>query len=327
MSSSRLKAASGGRAVTRSAPALGCGSGGPKSGTQLAASHPPGERLEAAAAKPGALAALRRARELAVEEDGKPEARDLAGEPADELPSRRALGLIAARRAGKRRALRCTGARRLRRHVDPLDAGRGAADERARRSRRRRAPRVSTVRLWTASEWRSSSAAPVRTRPRSRRSRRGRGPRRSSGPRAPSSVPLSPRRAARPPRTSALAVDADVGLHHDAVEVDRHLDRAADRGRGAERDVAGAEELLVLEQRCRVRIALLVRADPELGDVGAVLAVRRRAAPSAARRRRRSPRPGGRPRSSARPARRRARSPRSCRRRPACPRRCPRSAR
>ena len=40
VSSSRLKAASGGRAVTSVAPAVGCGSAGPKSGAQLARAHP-----------------------------------------------------------------------------------------------------------------------------------------------------------------------------------------------------------------------------------------------------------------------------------------------
>ena len=71
-----------------------------------------------------------------------------------------------------------------------------------------------------------------------------------------------------------LAVDLDGRLEDDAVEVDRDLDRAADRRRGAEGDVGGAEDLLVLEDVAG-QDRLFVGADPELGDVGAVVAVRR----------------------------------------------------
>ena len=63
-----------------------------------------------------------------------------------------------------------------------------------------------------------------------------------------------------------------VGSSDHAVEVNRDLDGAADRGRGAEGDVRGAEDLLVLEDVAGQR-RLFVGADPELGDVGPVLAV------------------------------------------------------
>src|ERR1700760_3714073 len=66
-----------------------------------------------------------------------------------------------------------------------------------------------------------------------------------------------------------LTVDFDGRfLDHD-VEVDGDLDRAADPRRGAEGDVRGAEDLLVLEDVAG-QDRLFVGADPELGDVGAV---------------------------------------------------------
>ena len=80
LSSSRLKAASGGRAVTRVAPALGCGSGGAVVGAQLAALHPQPELGEAAVAEVGALGALGRGGQVAVEEDRDAERADPGGE-------------------------------------------------------------------------------------------------------------------------------------------------------------------------------------------------------------------------------------------------------
>src|ERR1700760_334248 len=69
-----------------------------------------------------------------------------------------------------------------------------------------------------------------------------------------------------------LALDFHRGLEHDAVEMDGDLDGAADRRRGAEGDVASAEDLLVLEDVAG-EDRLFVGADPELGDVGSVFAV------------------------------------------------------
>ena len=79
-----------------------------------------------------------------------------------------------------------------------------------------------------------------------------------------------------------------------------------------------AEDLLVLEDVAGQH-RLLVGADAELGDVGAVLAVRGEQLHEAPSPGRRGPRSGGRPRPSARPARRPGRRRRSSRRRPACP--------
>ena len=69
---------------------------------------------------------------------------------------------------------------------------------------------------------------------------------------------------------SGSPVGLDGRLHHDDVLVDRDLDLAADARRGAEGDVAGAEDLLVLDQVAGEGRAL-VRADPELGEEGAAL--------------------------------------------------------
>ena len=123
-----------------------------------------------------------------------------------------------------------------------------------------------------------------------------------------------------------LAVDFDRRFEDHAVEVDRDLDGAADRRRGAEGDVGGAEDLLVLEDVAG-QDRLFVGADPELGDVGAVLAVRgeqlhQRRAVGAGRVGQVAAR--GR---SARPASRAGRRRRSSRRRPACPPPSPRPGR
>src|SRR4029077_6558303 len=66
----------------------------------------------------------------------------------------------------------------------------------------------------------------------------------------------------------ARAVDLERRLGDDAVEVDRHGHRAADRDARAERDVDAPEDLLVLEDVACERRAI-VRADPELGQVRA----------------------------------------------------------
>ena len=109
----------------------------------------------------------------------------------------------------------------------------------------------------------------ARRRPlRGARVRPRRGPRRRWGPRAGRHAQTS----SSPPRDERLAVDLDRRLEDDDVEVDRDLDRAADRGRGAEGDVGGAEDLLVLEDVAG-QDRLFVGADAELGDVGAVVAV------------------------------------------------------
>ena len=77
VSSSTLNAASGGRAVTSVAPAVGCGSAGPKSATSSPAAHPLGELGEPAAReRRRARARLGSRGELAVEEDRHPEVAD-----------------------------------------------------------------------------------------------------------------------------------------------------------------------------------------------------------------------------------------------------------
>src|SRR6476659_1535815 len=65
----------------------------------------------------------------------------------------------------------------------------------------------------------------------------------------------------------ARAVDLERRLGDDAVEVDRHGDRAADRDARAEGNVHAPEDLLVLEDVAREGRAI-VRPDPELGELG-----------------------------------------------------------
>src|SRR6478672_10822244 len=130
--------------------------------------------------------------------------------------------------------------------------------------------RVNTVRAWSASLWRSSGAAPSEKASSRAAIRAGSLPSETLG--TASSVGTSDEQLAvadeRP------SVDLHGRLEDDAVEVDWDLDRATDRRRSAEGDVRGAEDLLVLEdvagQDC-----LFVGADPQLGDVGPVLAVGR----------------------------------------------------
>ena len=99
-----------------------------------------------------------------------------------------------------------------------------------------------------------------------------RGPPRRWGRREGAASPAA-QTSSSPPLTIVSPSISTVGSSDDAVEVDRDLDGAADRRRGAEGDVAGAEDLLVLEDVAG-QDRLFVGADPELGDVGAVLAVR-----------------------------------------------------
>src|SRR6185437_13950973 len=131
--------------------------------------------------------------------------------------------------------------------------------------------RVKTLRPWSESVWKSRTRA---ARPNASVSR----PTTSSSPAVETLGTASRSGISRSDQQLAaaedrLAVDFDGRfLDHD-VEVDGHLDRAADAGRGAEGDVGGAEDLLVLED-VSGQDRLLVGADPELGDVGAVGAVR-----------------------------------------------------
>src|SRR5918994_6305709 len=120
---------------------------------------------------------------------------------------------------------------------------------------------VMAVRLWLVSKWKSSrTGAPdpnaltiSRTASRLR-------PSDTFG--TASSTPLHEQLAGAHDR---LAVERDLGLGDHAVQVHRHLARPADPGRGAERDVGGAEDLLVLEHLAG-QDRFLVRADAELGD-------------------------------------------------------------
>ena len=170
-----------------------------------------------------------------------------------------------ARRSGRRRARRSAGGRRPGGCMSIRSiARRGEVGERAGSSGASAPARVKTVRLWTASECSSSSATGSAPRQLAelRRSPAGVGALGDvrDGEQAVSAVGV-PIRAAAPRRgRSRCRRPQTVGLHHDAVEVDRHLDPAADRRRGAEGDVDGAEQLLVLEHVAG-QLRLLVRAD------------------------------------------------------------------
>src|SRR6201996_7581602 len=132
--------------------------------------------------------------------------------------------------------------------------------------------RVKTLRPWSESVWKSRTRA---ERPNASASR----PSVSSSPAvetlgtASRSGIVSRSDQQLAAAEDRLTVDFDGRfLDHD-VEVDRDLDRAADPRRGAEGDVRGAEDLLVLEDVAG-EDRLFVGADPELGDVGAVGPVR-----------------------------------------------------
>src|SRR4029077_19162768 len=99
---------------------------------------------------------------------------------------------------------------------------------------------------------------------------RRRGPRRRWEPQVAAATPSNEQLAGA---DDLLAVDLNGWFEYHAVKVDRHLYFAADRRRGAEGDVGGAEDLLVLEDVAG-QDRLFVGPDPQLGDVGAVRPVR-----------------------------------------------------
>src|SRR5215203_4462688 len=131
--------------------------------------------------------------------------------------------------------------------------------------------RVKTVRPWSTSVWRSSSWTP-RVKARSRRERRSWSLPSETFGTASRGAMLGPSDEEVAVADDRLAVDLDRRLEDDAVEVHGDLHGAADRSRSAEGDMAGAEDLLVLEDVAG-EDRLFVGADPELGDVGPVLAV------------------------------------------------------
>ncbi len=155
--------------------------------------------------------------------------------------------------------------------------------------------RVKTLRPWSTSVWKSRTRA---ARPNASASR----PSASSSP-AVETLGTASRSASSagqissspPPRIASPSISTVGSLTTTSRWTGTWIG-AADPRRGAEGDVRGAEDLLVLEDVAG-EDRLLVGADPELGDVGAVGAVRRSAVPSAGRPRRRSRRSGGRPRS------------------------------
>ena len=246
--------------------------GGPKSGRSSPLSIRSAELGEAAVAEEGALAALGGGGQLAVEEDRHAEGADPLGDGA----ARRSRGRVAVGRVEPDERADVEGAdRRVQAlvggHVDRLDRGRGAREERLDAGARRRSPGEGedgavVVGVGVAVEQRGRRATKA---PRAARCGRRRAPRRRWGRRAAVGARSDEQLAVADER---LAVDLDRRLEDDAVEVDRDLDRAADRRRGAEGDVGGAEDLLVLEDVAG-QDRLFVGADPELGDVGAVLAV------------------------------------------------------
>src|ERR1700754_2830062 len=133
--------------------------------------------------------------------------------------------------------------------------------------------RVKTLRPWSVSVWKSRTRA-------ARPNASARRPSVSSSPAvetlgtASRSGIVSPSDQELAAAEDGLAVDFDGRfLDHD-VEVDGDLDRAADPRRGAEGDVRGAEDLLVLED-VSGEDRLLVRADPELRHVRPARPVRR----------------------------------------------------
>ena len=130
--------------------------------------------------------------------------------------------------------------------------------------------RVRTVRLWTASEWVSRSAAPVANAVEMASIRRSSRPSEKLGT-ARSMRAIGALDEQLAVADDLAAVHGEGRLHHDAVEMDRHLDLAADPGRGAEGDVHGAQQLLVLEQLA-AEDRLLVGPDAELRDARAIRA-------------------------------------------------------
>ena len=111
LSSSTLKAASGGRAVTSVAPARAVRQARAEVRPQLARLHPQPELREPAVAEVGALGRARLPRQLPVEEDRDAEAADLRRD-RDRLGARRHRGRPGrARPAGRRRGRRSPGER------------------------------------------------------------------------------------------------------------------------------------------------------------------------------------------------------------------------
>ncbi len=220
--------------------------GGTVVGPQLAALHPQPQLGEAAVAEVGALGALGAGRQLAVEEDGDAEAADLLGdgerlgaggdavggvEPDDRADVEGADRRVDARR---RRSCRSTRSPPRRRQTSASSSGPGSAGKRE--------DGAVVVGVGVAVE---QGRRRGRRRPRARRSAPRRGPRRRWGRRA--AAPLDHLDEQLAGADDRLAVDFDGRLEDHAVEVDRDLDGAADRRRGAEGDVGGAEDLLVLE--------------------------------------------------------------------------------
>ena len=156
----------------------------------------------------------------------------------------------------------------------PLDRGLGEVGS-ARTSGASAPASVNTVRLWTGSVCRSRSATgSASDEPRICRDRLGFGAaRRRWARRAASAAIERAQSRISPSRRISVPSMLTTGSHHDAVEVHGHLDRPSDRLRGAEGDVGGAEELLVLEHVAGQHGAL-VGADAELGDRRSLLAVR-----------------------------------------------------
>ena len=270
--SSTLNATSGGRAATSVAPAVGCGARRAEVGLQLAAAMRRASSLRAAAAQLGARAARRRARRR-----GTPAARSSAREQVGGDERLGAGGAAVGRvEVDDRRDVERAD---VRVHALVRGAGRSARRPRAR-PRAAPAPAspgspasVKTQRLWSGSEWTSSSSAPPRARERvaDRVDRRVVAPLGDVGDgeqhgRSAHSDPAAGVEHAACRRRRASARDDD-------VEVDRDGDGPADAGARAERDVDGAEDLLVLEHVAGERRAV-VRADAELGEVAALRAVR-----------------------------------------------------
>ena len=332
LSSSTLKAASGGRAVTRVAPARAVRQRGPEVGAQLARLHPQPQLRQAAVAEVGALGP-HRARGPARRRGRRGCRGRRSGSPtatASVRAASRSAGLEPDERADVERPDRRVGAARSA-PCRSSPAASSAPATSASVSGPGSPARVKTVRSWSASVWRSSSVAPrlegllqplqtlARRCPRRRWERRA-GPACSQASRCPGS---DQQLAAADDR---LAVDLDRRLEQHAVEVDRDLDRAADRRRGAEGDVA-VPRIFSSSRMLPVRIASSLVPIPSSATLVAVRPVRRQqlhqpGAVGAGR-----CRPGG-PRGwSARSACRAGRRRRSSRRRPACPRRSPRSGR
>ncbi len=241
---------------------------GPVVGAQLTSLHPQPQLGQAAVSEVGALGVLGPARQLAVEEDRHAEPADLLGHRERLGAGGGAIGWVEpddradVERADRRVHALVTG------HVDRLDRLLGAGGEGVQQRPRPAAEREDgavVIGVGVAVEQGHST----REGHRQRFDRRGVA--------ALGDVGYGEQRHGSDEQLAVaderLAVDLDGGLEDHAVEVDRHLDGAADRRRGAEGDVGGAEDLLVLEDVAG-EDRLLVGADPQLGDVGAVGAVR-----------------------------------------------------